>query len=129
MSIASTDPSAPDVGVERRGIRLGDVFFKGIALLAAVGVAAVLGLLTYEIFELAWPAMQEYGLSFIWTQGWNPNSNVYGALVFIYGTVVTAFIALLLRWGIILQLFGQLILFGIITWRNMTTPRETRITK
>ena len=40
--------------------------------------------------------MQEYGLSFIWTQGWNPNTNVYGALVFIYGTIVTAFIALLL---------------------------------
>ena len=40
--------------------------------------------------------MQEFGLSFIWTQAWNPNTNVYGALVFIYGTIVTSFIALLL---------------------------------
>ena len=52
--------------------------------------------LTYKIFALAWPAMQKYGLSFIWTQAWNPNTNVYGALVFIYGTIVTSFIALLL---------------------------------
>ncbi len=95
MSTITPDPAAP-VAIERRGIRLGDVLFKGVALIAALGVTAVLGLLAYEVFDLAWPAMQEYGLSFIWTEGWNPNSNVYGALVFIYGTIVTAFIALLL---------------------------------
>ena len=95
MSTITPDPLAP-APIERHGIRLGDVFFKGVALVAAVGVTAVLGLLTYKVFALAWPAMQEYGLSFIWTQGWNPNANVYGALVFIYGTIVTAFIALLL---------------------------------
>jgi phosphate transport system permease protein len=95
MSIITPDPVAPDA-IERHGIRLGDVLFKGVALVAAVGVAAILGLLAYKVFALAWPAMQEYGFSFIWTEGWNPNANVYGALVFIYGTVVTAFIALLL---------------------------------
>ena len=95
MSSLTPDPAAP-VAIERRGVRLGDLLFKGIAAVAAVGVAAVLGFLTYKVFALAWPAMQKYGLSFIWTQGWNPNTNVYGALVFIYGTIVTAFIALLL---------------------------------
>ena len=95
MSSLTPDPAAP-VAIERRGIRLGDLVFKGIAAVAAVGVAVVLGFLTYKVFALAWPAMQKYGLSFIWTQGWNPNTNVYGALVFIYGTIVTAFIALLL---------------------------------
>ncbi len=95
MSTITPDPAAP-VAIERRGIRLGDVLFKGVALIAALGVTAVLGLLAYEVFDLAWPAMQEYGLSFIWTEGWNPNGNAYGALVFIYGTIVTAFIALLL---------------------------------
>jgi len=95
MSTITPDPAAP-AAIERRGIRLGDILFKGVALIAAVGVAAVLGLLAYKVFALAWPAIEKYGLSFIWTQGWNPNANVYGALVFIYGTVVTAFIALLL---------------------------------
>ena len=60
------------------------------------GWTALLIFLTYKIFNLAWPAMKEFGLSFIWTQAWNPNTNVYGALVFIYGTLVTSFIALLL---------------------------------
>lgn len=95
MSTFTPDPVAPPQ-IERRGIRFGDVFFKGVALIAAVGVTAVLGYIGYEVFRLAWPAMQEFGLSFIWTQAWNPNANVYGALAFIYGTVVTAFIALLL---------------------------------
>ena len=95
MSIVTPDPATP-LAIERRGIRLGDILFKGVALIAAVGVTAVLGLLAYKVFDLAWPAMQEYGLSFIWTEAWDPNANVYGALTFIYGTVVTAFIALLL---------------------------------
>jgi phosphate transport system permease protein len=95
MSTLTPDPLAP-VAIERHGIRLGDVLFRGVALVAALGVAAVLGFLTYKIFALAWPAMQEFGLSFIWTEAWNPTTNVYGALVFIYGTLVTSFIALLL---------------------------------
>jgi phosphate transport system permease protein len=95
VSTITPDPAAA-APIDRRGIRLGDILFKGVALVAAVGVAAVLGLLTYKVFNLAWPAMQKYGLSFIWTEAWNPNTNVYGALAFIYGTVVTSFIALLL---------------------------------
>ena len=95
MSTLTPDPAAP-VAIERRGIRLGDLLFKGVAGVAALGVTAVLGFLTYKIFALAWPAMQKYGLSFIWTEAWNPNTNVYGALTFIYGTIVTSFIALLL---------------------------------
>jgi len=95
MSTVTPDPLAP-APIDRQGIRFGDVLFKGVALVAAIGVAAVLGSIAYKVFALAWPAIQEFGLSFIWTQGWNPNANVYGALVFIYGTVVTSVIALLL---------------------------------
>jgi phosphate transport system permease protein len=40
--------------------------------------------------------MQDFGLSFIWTDAWDPVAGVYGALPFIYGTVVTSLIALVL---------------------------------
>ena len=46
--------------------------------------------------EQAWPAIEHFGLSFIWTEAWDPVDDVYGALTFIYGTVVTSVIALLL---------------------------------
>src|SRR5262245_50503665 len=95
MSTLTPDPAA-GAAVDRRGIRLGDFLFRGVAGLAAVGVAALLAFIAYKIFEIAWPAMEKYGVSFIWTQAWNPTTDVYGALVFIYGTLVTSFIALLL---------------------------------
>src|SRR5690349_3579290 len=95
MTTITPDPAA-GAAVDRRGIRIGDFVFRGIAGAAAVGVAALLGFITYKIFEIAWPAIEKYGVSFIWTQAWNPTTNVYGALVFIYGTIVTSLIALLI---------------------------------
>ena len=44
----------------------------------------------------AGPAIQQYGLSFLWTSEWDPVQNRYGGLVMIYGTVMTSFIALLI---------------------------------
>ena len=52
--------------------------------------------IAWKVFDLAWPAIQEFGLSFIWTEAWDPVTNQYGALAFIYGTVVTSAIALVL---------------------------------
>jgi phosphate transport system permease protein len=96
MTTTSYDPAAPEPSLERRGIRLGDVLFKGVALVAAAAATVLLGLIAYKIFDLAWPAIQDFGLSFIWTDAWNPVTLDFGALAFIYGTVVTSAIALLL---------------------------------
>jgi phosphate transport system permease protein len=95
MSMITPDPAA-GAAIDRRGIRLGDIVFRGVAAVAAIGVAALLFYLAFKVVDLAWPAIQKYGLSFVWTEAWNPNTNAYGALTFIYGTVVTSFIALLL---------------------------------
>ena len=56
----------------RRGIRLGDVAFRGIAVVAALAATVLLGLIAYKVIELAWPAIQDFGLSFIWTEAWDP---------------------------------------------------------
>ena len=37
MTTLTHDPAAPEENLERRGIRLGDVLFQGIALAASVG--------------------------------------------------------------------------------------------
>jgi phosphate transport system permease protein len=88
------EPAAPGTDLRRRGIRLGDILFRGIALLAAVAATVLLLLIAWKILDLAWPAIQDFGLSFIWTEAWDPVSNTFGALIFIYGTVVTSIIAL-----------------------------------
>jgi phosphate transport system permease protein len=90
------DPAAPGSGLERRGIRLGDVLFQGVAVAASVAATALLGLIAYQVVSDAWPAIQEFGLAFVWTEAWDPVQDSYGALTFVYGTVVTSLIALLL---------------------------------
>jgi phosphate transport system permease protein len=44
----------------------------------------------------AWPAIHEYGLSFLWRSDWDPVNDKYGGLVMIYGTLATSVIALLI---------------------------------
>jgi phosphate transport system permease protein len=88
--------AAPERDLRRSGIRIGDLLFKGIAIAAALAATVLLGLIAWKILDLAWPAIQEFGVSFIWTEAWDPVTKQFGALMFIYGTVVTSMIALLL---------------------------------
>jgi phosphate transport system permease protein len=68
--------------------------------MAAHGAAwLTLGLLVGIILSLvvgAWPAISEYGLSFLWRTEWDPVNEKFGGLVMIYGTLATSFIALLI---------------------------------
>jgi phosphate transport system permease protein len=97
MTSTTYEPAAaPESDLRRSGIRVGDVLFKGIAVLAALSATALLGLISWKVLDLAWPAIQHFGLSFIWTEAWDPVTQDFGALIFIYGTVVTSLIALVI---------------------------------
>jgi phosphate transport system permease protein len=50
----------------------------------------------YELWTNAQPAVKAFGLGFLKQSRWDPNSDKYGALPFIYGTCVTSAIALLI---------------------------------
>jgi phosphate transport system permease protein len=62
----------------------------------ALASAAVLFWICLIVFRDAQPAIQEYGLPFLWSREWNVSELIFGALPFIYGTLVTSFLALLL---------------------------------
>jgi phosphate transport system permease protein len=96
MTSTTYEAAAPETDLRRRGIRLGDVLFRGIAIAAALAAVVLLGLIAWKVFDLAWPAIKDFGLSFIWTNAWDPVKESFGALIFIYGTVVTSLIALVL---------------------------------
>ncbi|SUC39002.1 phosphate transporter permease subunit PstC [Proteus mirabilis] len=53
------------------------------------------GIIVSLIFA-SWPSIQQFGLSFLWTKEWDPPAQEFGALVPIYGTVVTSIIALII---------------------------------
>jgi phosphate transport system permease protein len=76
--------------------RIGDTTLHVLTGAAAFGVVAVLGLIIYRLIYGAWPAMQKFGISFAWHEAWNPVTGAFGALDFLYGTVVTSFAAVLI---------------------------------
>ncbi|HAN45350.1 MAG TPA: phosphate ABC transporter permease subunit PstC [Cyanobacteria bacterium UBA8156] len=76
-----------------KGLRRLDRFSAIVTLLGLL-VPAVLGAIALEVAHQAVPALQEFGLGFLWGQDWNPNRDVYGALPHVWGTLVTSAIAL-----------------------------------
>jgi phosphate transport system permease protein len=66
------------------------------ALTAGAGVAliALLAYLLWTLVEGGAPAFAAFGLKFFTGRQWDPVNNAFGALPFIYGTVVTSTIAI-----------------------------------
>jgi len=84
-------PSAPP---NRRGACF-DPLFAGAAWLAAAAVLLVIGAILYALVQGALPAFEKFGLAFIAGDQWNPVTEVFGARIPIYGTLVTSALAML----------------------------------
>jgi phosphate transport system permease protein len=78
--------------------KFGDITFYWITRISAISVLLILGGIIVSLIIGAWPAMQQYGFSFLWTQRWAPSADppVLGALAPMYGTLITSFIAMLI---------------------------------
>jgi phosphate transport system permease protein len=84
-----------DLGAGVRRFK-GDSTLKLVFAAAAVVIVGLLALLVYELFIHSEISFRTFGLSFLWGTSWNTLTQVYGALPFIYGTLLTSLIALLL---------------------------------
>jgi len=89
-------PSLPPRAVSRGRRGLGDRLYRALilasvwaVLILAVGLAAAL---SWE----SWPAIRAFGLRFLVTSHWDPVAGEFGALPFIYGTLVSSLLALLI---------------------------------
>ena len=76
------------------GSRLADRCFQVGMMACAVALVALLGLIVYELLAGSQLALHQFGWGFFFGQSWNPVSDHYGALPFIYGTVVSSLLAL-----------------------------------
>ena len=72
------------------------MIFSALVRLAALIVLLLLGGIIVSLIFSSWPSIQKFGFSFLWTKEWDAPNDIYGALVPIYGTLVTSFIALLI---------------------------------
>lgn len=82
--------------VRRREAHLSDRIFHGalktVAWSTIVLVAGIIALL----LKTAWPVFMKFGARFFIGDDWNPIEDIYGALPFIYGTIVTSLMALVM---------------------------------
>ena len=75
---------------------LGNWIFHNLTRLFAFLTFTVLVGIVISLIYTSWPSLQKFGLAFLWTSEWNPPMERFGALVPIYGTIVTSIIALVI---------------------------------
>ena len=92
---ASTAPTAAPAARRSAG-NLGDKVFEWACRGAGIFVLLLLGAIIVELFIAGLPAFRAFGLAFVTSTEWDPVQEVFGAGVSIYGTIVTAMLAIVL---------------------------------
>jgi phosphate transport system permease protein len=78
-----------------RGVK-GDAVFKGVTVLFAFSILAILLLMVVEMVQQSLPAIDKFGWSFIRGKEWDAVQGTFGALPYLWGSVVSSLLALLL---------------------------------
>jgi len=76
--------------------QFGDRAFKWLTLLMALTVFALIALIGFELAIGAGPAIHKFGWHFLISSDWDPGNDIYCALPFILGTLVSSLIALII---------------------------------
>ena len=62
----------------------------------ALAVFGLIALIGFELFRGSHLSLQKFGWHFLVSSDWDPVNDVYGALPFIFGTIVSSAIALII---------------------------------
>jgi phosphate transport system permease protein len=79
-----------------RSSRLPDTVFRFLILLTAVSVFAIVVFVVWELVDKSRLSLHQFGLGFFFGNNWDPVNGDFGAMPFIYGTLVSSLLALLL---------------------------------
>ncbi|CAN5141808.1 phosphate ABC transporter permease PstC [soil metagenome] len=95
-SVPMTNAASSAPSAQRRHSRLGDILFLNATRGAAALVLIVLVGIIISLVVSAWPSISKFGPAFLWGSEWDPPAREFGALVPIYGTIITSVIALII---------------------------------
>lgn len=76
--------------------RFGDKAFEWLTLVMAFAVVVLVVLTGWQLWRGSSLAVQKFGFHFLTTSTWDPVTEEFGALPFIYGTLISSLIALLI---------------------------------
>src|SRR3712207_2434365 len=74
----------------------GDAVFRVLMLLVALFMVGIVVAMVIALAAESMPSIRQFGFGFLRGQAWNPIRGDFGALPFIYGTVASSLIALLI---------------------------------
>lgn len=113
--MATSAATVPSLGSSRSAFT--DRAFSLLATAAGLAVLAILGLIAVSTTTEALPAFRDEGLGFVTGSRWVPSQNVFGALPFVYGTMVVSTIALV---------FAVPVSMGIALFLSELAPKRLR---
>jgi phosphate transport system permease protein len=90
----ATDPPVKALTGSR--VQLGDKAFRTVVTAFGLIVLLVPALMLIELIRASMPAIRAFGAQFLTSSTWDPVKLVFGAWPFIYGTIVSSLIALLI---------------------------------
>src|SRR6266702_3049927 len=94
VNTSSALPTPTLLEAGRRAV--GDRLFKWLTLLMALSVFALIILVGYELAHGSHLALRKFGWRFLASSSWDPVNDQFGALPFVFGTLVSSAIALLI---------------------------------
>lgn len=87
--------SSPNKPKQNMGALLDSLFKNTTMFFAALVLLLLVGIIV-SLFIGSWPAFKTFGLPFFTSTEWNPVTEEFGALVPIFGTIVTSIIAMVI---------------------------------
>jgi phosphate transport system permease protein len=117
MSDVMTSPTEYLVRLDRRDSRA-DRFFHLVVMSCAILVLVALVSAALSMLIGGREAFAAFGWKFLWSNAWNPVQKQFGALVPIYGTLVTALLAMI---------FAVPVSFGIAVFLTEIAPVWLRL--
>jgi len=87
---------SPSLVLPAPASRVPDIAFKWVAAAAAAMIVILIVLVGWELYAGSRLALKQFGVGFLWSTQWDPVQDKYGALPFIFGTLVSSLLALLI---------------------------------
>ena len=100
------------------GNRIGDRIIKFASLLFASVILVLVAGIIYELIKGSDRSLAKFGWGFLVTSTWDPVNDVFGALPFIFGTIVSSIIALIIALPLSI---------GIAIFLSELAPKKVRI--
>lgn len=94
--LSKREPAVKTGRLALRASNHGDRVFEASILVLASAILILMALIVVVQFVDAWEAMRAFSLGFLVSTDWDPVFHRFGALAFIYGTLVTSAVALVL---------------------------------